>query len=87
MKHLIGEAHTGYVEARGILTAKQKKLINEDNAYRQRLYQIVGKSTGQSVRTVGLIYFQVRLRYLPNGVWVQQLNNSIGQWVWVKWVR
>ena len=87
MKHLVGEAHTGYVEARGSLTAKQKKLINEDNAYRQRLYQIVGKSTGQPVATVGLIYFQVRLRYLPNGVWVQQLNNSTGQWVWIKWVR
>lgn len=87
IKHLIGEAHTGYVEARGTLTAKQKKLINEDNAYRRRLYQIVGKSTGQSVPTVGLIYFQVRLRYLPNGVWVQQLNNSTGLWVWVKWVR
>ncbi len=87
MKHLIGEAHTGYVEARGTLTAKQKKLIHEDNGYRRRLYQIVGKSTGQSVPTVGLIYFQVRLRYLPDGVWVQQLNNSTGQWVWVKWVR
>ena len=87
IKHLIGEAHTGYVEARGALTAKQKKLIHEDNAYRQRLYQIVGKSTGQSVATVGLIYFQVRLRYLPDGVWVQQLNNSTGQWVWIKWVR
>ncbi len=87
IKHLIGEAHTGYVVARGTLSAKEKKLIHKDNGYRHRLYQIVGKSTGQSVAAVGLIYFQVRLRYLPNGVWVQQLNNATGQWVWVHWLK
>ncbi len=87
VKHLIGEAHTGYVVARGRLSGKQKKLIKEDNAYRRRLYEIVHKSTGQSLAKIGLIYFQVRLRFVPNGAWVQQLDSKTGVWKWVKWVR
>ena len=84
LAHLVGEAHTGYLVPRGHLGGPRRRFVRRDNALRRRLYEIVSRRTGQSVAQVGFVYFHVRLRYLPAGVWVQRFDRSTGRWIWVK---
>ena len=84
-RHLVGEAHTGYMVPRAHLSARQARFVNQDNALRRELYQAVAAETGRSMAQVGLSYYVVRLRYLAKGVWVQAKNQANGQWVWIRW--
>ena len=84
-RHLVGEAHTGYMVARAHLSARQARFVSQDNALRRELYQAVAAETGRSMAQVGLSYYVVRLRYLAKGVWVQAKNQANGQWVWIHW--
>ncbi|MGC8623636.1 MAG: DUF1318 domain-containing protein [Phycisphaerae bacterium] len=83
--HLVGEAHSGYMEVRGALTNTQQAFVAHDNRWRKRLYELRAAQTGQSMATIGLIYFKIRLKFVPPGAWVQQYDKSTGQWVWVHW--
>jgi uncharacterized protein YdbL (DUF1318 family) len=83
--HLVGEAHSGYMEARGDLTNAQQAFVAHDNRWRKRLYELRAAQTGQSMATIGLIYFKIRLKFVPRGAWVQQYEQSTGQWIWVHW--
>ncbi len=84
-RHLVGEAHTGYLVARTHLSAGQARFVSQDNVLRRELYQAVAAETGQSMAQVGLSYYVIRLRYLAKGVWVQAKNQANGQWVWIHW--
>jgi uncharacterized protein YdbL (DUF1318 family) len=85
--HLVGEAHTGYMVARESMTRAQRAFMAHDNRWRKRLYELRAAQTNQPLATIGLIYFKIRLKFVPAGAWVQQYDNSIGQWVWVHWKK
>lgn len=81
--HLVGEAHTGYMEARAVMTSAQRAFMAHDNRWRKRLYELRAAQTGQSMTTIGLIYFKIRLKFVPAGSWVQHYDSNAGRWVWI----
>ncbi len=85
--HLVGEAHTGYMQARGTLTRAQQAFVAHDNRWRKRLYELRAAQTGQPIATIGLIYFKIRLKFVPVGAWVQQYDQTTGRWIWVHWKK
>ncbi len=85
--HLVGEAHTGYMQARATLTSAQRAFVAHDNRWRKRLYELRAAQTGQPMATIGLIYFKIRLKYVPVGAWVQHYDPTTGQWTWVHWKK
>ncbi len=87
LAHLVGEAHTGYMEARAALTNAQQAFVAHDNRWRKRLYELRAAQTGQPTATIGMIYFKIRLKFVPNGAWVQQYDSAKGRWVWIHWKK
>ncbi len=85
--HLVGEAHTGYMAARGSMTSTQRAFMAHDNRWRKRLYELRATQTNQPLATIELIYYKIRLKFVPAGTWVQQYDKSTGQWVWVHWKK
>ena len=85
--HLVGEAHTGYMQARATLTPAQQAFVAHDNRWRKRLYELRAAQTGQPIATIGLIYFKIRLKFVPVGAWVQHYDQTTGQWIWVHWKK
>lgn len=82
--HLTGEAHTGFMVARAPLNASDAHFMKEDNHWRKALYELRAKQTGHSVAQIGHVYFAVRVKYAPNGSWVQSFDQSSDQWVWIQ---
>ncbi len=85
--HLVGEAHTGYMQARATLTNTQQAFVAHDNRWRKRLYELRAAQTRQPIATIGLIYFKIRLKFVPVGAWVQQYDPATGQWTWTHWKK
>jgi len=53
-KGLIGENHLGYLEVvKGALPAADKKVFEEENADRQKVYEAIARQQGGSAKMVG----------------------------------
>jgi uncharacterized protein YdbL (DUF1318 family) len=84
---VVGESHTGYLVARGSLTASQQALVDAENSDRTQLYKLESAQKGTSVDQVALGYYLARLEHVNKGTWVDQFNKSSGSWEWFQWNR
>ncbi len=84
---LVGEAHTGLLVEKGVLTAAQQKLISAENADRTQLYKIQAAAKGTSEADVALAFYLSRLGYAQKGCWYETYDKAAKAWVWAKWDR
>lgn len=77
MSGVVGENNKGLLEARGSLSAEQKKLMDDENRDRMALNGIIAGRTGTNAEQVGMQFSkQVRERSAA-GIWLQ---DDEGKW-------
>lgn len=81
---LVGESHSGLLEAKGSLTAEQKKLMDEENADRRAYFAEAGKNDKISADEAALAFYIARLGYAKAGAWYEK-KNAAGAWEWKQW--
>jgi uncharacterized protein YdbL (DUF1318 family) len=84
---LVGESHTGFLAARGNLSAEQQTLMNAENADRAELYKIEAGTKNTTESQVALAYYMARLEHVSKGDWVERYNKATGRWDWFQWDR
>lgn len=73
-----GENRSGYMEARGTLSAADKKVMEEENGDRKAVYAEIAAKTGASAAQVGAQRAKDLMAKLPAGSWQQDAG---GNWV------
>lgn len=76
---LVGENNKGYLEAKGKLSPEDKKVIEEENADRKKIYAMLAKKTGQSVDLVRKRRAAQIIQRSKAGIWLQKPDG-----VWYK---
>ena len=84
---IVGERHTGFLAARGSLSAEQQALINADNADRAELYKIEATTKNTTENQVALAYYVARLEHVNKGNWVERYDKATASWDWFQWDR
>lgn len=76
---LVGERYDGYLAIHDrAASASTRKLVEDINAKRRKLYSDVAARQGASVDAVGRIYAAQIIQKVPPGTWILQQN---GHWV------
>lgn len=71
-----GENNVGLLEARGEVSSRERNLIEEENADRRALYEMVARQQGQSVREIGK-QRAIRIAEISRGgVWLQKPDGT-----------
>jgi uncharacterized protein YdbL (DUF1318 family) len=84
---LVGERHTGFLAARGSVSAQQQALIDAENADREELYKIEAAAKNTTENQVALAYYMARLEQVNKGNWVERYDKATGSWDWFQWDR
>ena len=84
---LVGERHTGFLAARGSLSAEQRTQMDAENADRTELYKIEASSKNTTENQVALAYYMARLEHVNKGNWVERYDKATATWDWFKWDR
>ncbi len=84
---LAGERHTGFLAARGSLSAQQQALIDAENANRAELYKIEAATKNTTENQVALAYYIARLEHVNKGNWVERYDKATASWDWFQWDR
>jgi uncharacterized protein YdbL (DUF1318 family) len=85
--HLVGESHTGFLVAKGSLSANQQAVIDAEDADRAELYKLEAAKKNTTVDQVALAYYMARLEHVNKGTWVERYNKATGSWEWFQWNR
>ena len=76
---LLGENNKGYLEEKGKLSPENKKVIEEENADRKKIYAMLAKKTGQSVDLIQKRRAAQLIKNSKAGIWLQKPDG-----VWYK---
>jgi len=76
-QELVGENNKGLLEQRGALSPEQTRIMNEENADRRALYNILASRLGLTAAVVGEGRAESLRKNSAPGVWLQ---NPDGSW-------
>jgi len=74
---IAGENNRGYLEAREEVSSEQKKLIEDENTDRKKLYQIAARRASVSLEEVEKLRAEQIRERSPRGIWLQ---DDTGEW-------
>ena len=73
---LIGENNKGLLTIKGNVSSAQKKIVDEENADRKKIYAMVAKKTGVSVALVEKRRAEAIAKSSKKGIWLQKPDGS-----------
>ena len=73
---VIGENNKGYLEVKGKITAADKKIIDEENSDRKKIYYMLAKRTGVTVDIVQKRRAEAIAKKSKKGIWLQKPDGS-----------
>ena len=73
---LVGENNKGFLEPREKLSASDKKVVEEENADRRKIYEMLAKKLGQSVMLVQKRRAAQIAKRSKAGIWLQKPDGS-----------
>jgi uncharacterized protein YdbL (DUF1318 family) len=72
----IGENNKAYLEARKELSGDNKKLINEENSDRKKIYSMLAKKTGQKIDIIESRRALAIAKKTKKGYWLQKEDGT-----------
>ena len=73
---LIGENNKGYLEEKGKLSPEDKKVVEEENADRKKIYAMLAKKLKQSVELVQKRRAAQIIKRSKAGIWLQKPDGT-----------
>ena len=73
---LVGENNKGLLEPKGKLSASDAKIVNEENADREKIYAMLAKKLGQNVELVRKRRAAQKIQRSKAGIWLQKPDGA-----------